>query len=302
MTRQTRSVAVLLADISKSSGLYEQLGNQAAREIIGYVLSRLSDLTGRFDGKAVKTAGDAVMCIFDSSDNALEAAAAMQAAMGERLSERGKWPSIQIHIGIHYGAVIIENNDIFGDVVNVAARVADYANPHQIVATRAVINQLRSSCRRGRKFLSRITAKNISGEIELYEVLFEEQQTMMVLDSRQMSDMLGSSLCLVRDGQMVVIDAQRPAVSVGREDFNDISIKCSWVSRTHAYIENRSGTFMIRDKSTNGTYVYPEDAEPAYINKSEHPLTGRGIIVFGRKKAESSPADMDILQYSVNNG
>ncbi len=300
MTRQTRPVAVVFADICKSSNLYERLGNQSAREIIGRVLKRLSTLTGQFDGRVVKTIGDAVLCIFDSADNAVEASAAMQAAMADALPGTRDMPAVNIHIGIHYGPVIIENDDIFGDVVNVTARVADYANPRQIVATRTAFDHLSCTSLRCKKFLSRITAKNITGEIELYEVLLEDQQTTLVLDSRRLFDASGISLFLVRGGQVLIIDAQRPTISVGREEFNDICIKCSWISRTHAYIENRSGTFMLKDKSTNGTYIYPEDARPIYINKGEHPLTGKGVIVFGRQKTEADTADLDILQYSAN--
>jgi len=143
MTRHTSHLAILFADISKSSNIYELLGDQAAQEIVGQILRRLSDLTVRFEGKVIKTVGDAIIATFDSTDNAIEAAKSMQMAMKEGFSCNGRnIPPVNIHIGIHYGPVVIENEDIFGDAVNITARVVDYANPQQIVTTRAAIQNL----------------------------------------------------------------------------------------------------------------------------------------------------------------
>lgn len=303
MTREFESLYILFSDISGSSSIYEQLGDRAAQEIIGRILTRLSDLTVEFDGKVIKTVGDAVIATFQSVDNAIEAAKSMQMAMICGICEKKDLPPINIHIGIHHGAVVIDDDDIFGDAVNIASRVADYAKPRQIVATRAVIEKLPKNSMHLKKYIGRITAKNISGEIELFEVLFGDQQTTMVIDSREISDALFcSSLYLLHGRRVISVDADRPVVSVGREDYNDIAIKYSWVSRTHAYLENRNGIFMVSDKSSNGTFIYPENAEPIYINQREHPLVGKGVIFIGREKSgehENHDDVMDVIQYEV---
>jgi len=209
-------------------------------------------------------------------------------------------PSINIHIGIHYGAVVVENRDIFGDAVNTTARVVDYANPRQIVVTRAIVDNLPDDATHFTKYITKITAKNIAGEIELFEIVYNNDDTTTVIDSRKLAKIVSNSLYLARGDQTYVVDRQNPVVSIGREDFNDISVKYSWISRTHAYIENRSGVFLLKDKSTNGTFVYPEGGDPICINKGEHSLSGKGVIIFGREKETEMDGELtDILEYEI---
>lgn len=301
MPQKTEFVSILFADISGSAKLYELLGDHVAQEIIGKILERLSDLTFQYSGKVIKTVGDAIVSTFNSTDNSIDAAKAMQLTMTCGISDDANLPQINIHIGIHHGSVVFNNNDIFGDAVNITARVADYANPRQIVVTRAVIDNLSAEAFYLKKYLTRITAKNISGDIELFEINFEEQQSTLVLDSRKISEELFcSSLYLTRGGQVIVLDLQKQVVSIGREDFNDIVIKYSWISRTHAYIENRNGIFMLNDKSTNGTYIYPQNSNPMHINKREHQLLGKGIIIFGREMKKDVDRKLDdVIEYTV---
>jgi len=300
MDRQTIPLTILFADISNSSNLYELLGDQAAQEIVGKILNRLSDLTLKFEGKVIKTVGDAIIATFPSTHNSIEATKSMQIAMTGDMSGDTSLPQINIHIGLHHGPVVMDNEDIFGDAVNVTARVVDYANPRQILATRAAIENLPEDSSHFTKYITKITAKNISGEIELFEIIYEDQNTTMVIDTRKLSKALCSCLYLDRGDHVIIVDVQKPVVSVGREDFNDITIQYSWISRTHAYIENQNGVFMVKDKSTNGTFIYPEDAAPVYINKGEHPLSGKGLIIFGRdKENHMDTALTDTIEYDI---
>ncbi|MCD6585022.1 MAG: adenylate/guanylate cyclase domain-containing protein [Desulfobacteraceae bacterium] len=297
MTRQAIPVTILFADISKSSTIYEQLGDQAAQKIVGAILNRLTHLTVQFEGKVIKTVGDAIIATFPSTDDAIKAAKSMQLAMTDDCSLLHQ---INIHIGIHYGPVVIDNEDIFGDAVNIASRVVDYANPRQIVATRAAVTNLPEGSSHFTKYITKITAKNISGELELFEIIYEDQNTTMVIDCRELSKAICENLYLIRNGQVIIVDVQKPVVSIGREDFNDIIIHYSWISRTHAYIENRNGVYMVKDKSTNGTFIYPQNADPIYVNKGEHLLTGKGIIIFGRgKETKTDNSLTDTIEYDI---
>lgn len=300
MAQKIKTVSILFADISKSSSLYEILGDQTAQTAIGDILYRLSDVADQYEGRVIKTVGDAVICIFNSPDNAICAAKTMQQAMINIIAGPEDLPQINIHIGIHHGPVVIDKGDIFGDAVNITARVADYANPRQIVATRAAVENLSENSDHYKNYLSEITAKNISGKIELYEIIFENLQMTMVIDSRALSEALCLKLYLKKGKQEIVVDVQKPVISIGREDFNDIVIQHSWISRTHAYLENRNGIFMVKDKSTNGTFIYPDDSEPIFIKKGEHPLVGKGIIIFGREMEDRKDNELaDTIEYSV---
>jgi len=300
MTRHYRTLVILFADISKSSCIYECLGDHAAQEMIGRVLTRLSDEAGKFRGWVIKTLGDAVMCAFESPDSAVEAGKAMLQAMNQPFDVASDLPVINIHIGIHYGPVIEENDDIFGDAVNVAARVVDYANPRQIVVTRQVVDGLSKGSAHSSKYLTHITAKNITGTLEVFEIVFEIQDTTMVLNSRRVAEEVWPSLYLRRGNDLIVVDNHKPTISIGREAHNDIVVKCSWISRTHSIIENRQGVILLTDKSTNGVFVYPENKAPIFVNKCNQPLAGRGLLIFGREKSgDREEAFDDVVNYEI---
>ena len=109
MTTQTEHLAVLFADISESTKLYGTLGDSAARAVITTCITLISEVVGQFRGRVVKTIGDEVMCVFRRADDAVLAAGEMQAQIDA--SRPGKY-HVQIHIGLHYGAVIVEDGDV----------------------------------------------------------------------------------------------------------------------------------------------------------------------------------------------
>jgi adenylate cyclase len=163
------------------------------------------------------------------------------------------------------------------------------------------MRSLGSSRRHPSRRLGSITAKNISGAIELVEIVFEPRDLTTVLETRKLAEAACSNcLYLTWRDLHIVVDGERPVVSVGREDYNDLVIKYAWISRTHASFENRKGVFVVTDKSTNGTFIYPSAAPPFYVNKGEQPLTGEGSIVFGREREPGSADECtDTLRYAV---
>src|SRR5690606_6637878 len=114
MTSEDRLV-VLFADICGSTQLYVQQGDATAFERVDGIMKRLAQLTSEHGGRVVKTMGDGVMCTFDDCDSALRAAAAMQ--------EHSAGAELPVKVGFHVGPVLIQEDDVFGDTVNVAARI-----------------------------------------------------------------------------------------------------------------------------------------------------------------------------------
>ncbi|HMA67421.1 MAG TPA: FHA domain-containing protein, partial [Desulfosalsimonadaceae bacterium] len=277
-----------------------------AREVIGKVLGRLAAEAQQFDGRVIKTVGDAIVCTFERTGSALEAARHMMQAMTCPVAgvvDAMEVPPVYIHVGVHYGSVLTDDGDIFGDAVNIAARVVNYANPRQIVATRAAMQNAGEEGGRAAKYLAAVSVKNISGKIELFEVVHEALDLTAVLEHRDVATPHPAALYLNWAGRVVVLDGSRPMVSVGREDYNDLVIKRPWISRSHARIENRSGTFVVSDTSTNGTFVYPAEDAPLCINKAEHPLAGNGAIVFGREREAAEETDtFHAIAYAVRHG
>jgi len=126
-------LAVLFADVSGSTALYEKLGDRAALAAVESVLNLLKRAVAVQQGRVVKTIGDEVMAVFESADAALQAAVDMQTQVTE-LPAVGD-VCLGIRVGFHAGPVLEERGDVFGDAVNTAARLAGLANGGQIITS-----------------------------------------------------------------------------------------------------------------------------------------------------------------------
>jgi len=133
-------IVVLFADICGSTALYDKLGNEAALYAITNTLNILIHEVANHEGIVIKTIGDEIMCTFPNVEVATEAACAMQAAIDAQ--RPGGTHSISVRIGFHYGDVIHKGNDVFGDTVNIAARVTATTRARQIMTTQTVVDAL----------------------------------------------------------------------------------------------------------------------------------------------------------------
>lgn len=125
-------VTVLFTDIKDSTAFFETHGDVEGLAMVHRHNTLLFPVVERYHGEVVKTVGDAIMARFDDPRNALRAAIAMQQALRKDNEGRPGAKQIHIRIGIHSGKGIIKNNDVYGDVVNTAARVEHEAKPGEI--------------------------------------------------------------------------------------------------------------------------------------------------------------------------
>jgi class 3 adenylate cyclase len=143
MPQANQNLAILFADISGSTSLYETLGDERAHKLVSNFISVLSDIISQYQVKIIKTIGDEVMCTFASAYQAIHAAIGMNKALDTMPPIPLKKPiSPSIRIGLHMGPVIWQGGDIFGDAVNVAARMVTMAKPRQIITTEQTIDKL----------------------------------------------------------------------------------------------------------------------------------------------------------------
>src|SRR5687767_10337706 len=125
MAEQASEAAVLFADVSGSTKLYETAGNAIAHAAVETCISLMKQKTQGAKGRVVKTIGDEVMSAFPSADAAADAAIEMQLAISE-LPPVGN-TTLGIRIGFNFGPVVERDGDVFGDAVNLAARLAAVA-------------------------------------------------------------------------------------------------------------------------------------------------------------------------------
>ncbi len=127
-----KSVTILFTDIVGSTKIWEKEGDIKARLLVDWHNRVLFPVVRKYHGKVVKTIGDAIMASFKNPNKAVLCAIAMQQVLEK---ERAKRQGFQIHIriGLHRGEAVIEHNDVFGDAVNVAARIQSEAVGDEIL-------------------------------------------------------------------------------------------------------------------------------------------------------------------------
>ena len=144
MARTTVDLAIVFADISGSTRLYETLGDAVARELVSQCLDLMTEQIAKSGGTVIKTIGDEIMCTFPTAERATESSMGMQEAITEDLPDMNpNMPStMSLRIGLHFGSAILEAGDVFGDAVNVAARMVGLAKGGQIITTQHTAKEL----------------------------------------------------------------------------------------------------------------------------------------------------------------
>lgn len=290
MPRETASLAILFADIAKSTHLYETLGDKIAQSLIGTCLSLLSDITRQHHGTVIKTIGDEIMCTFPTGNDAVEAAKIMHQDL-EDITIPGQ-PGIDppnIYVGIHVGPVVKEDNDVFGDAVNVAARMVSLAKQRQILTTEETVKSLEPENQDAARCIDRTTIKGKSGEVDIYEVVWEQHDVTVMLDDVMGELALKTSLEIDFGGKKVIVDQDSPSATLGRQPHNDVVVNDNRVSRSHSRIEYRRGKYLLIDQSTNGTYLLIQGKKSIHLKRDETQLIGQGIIGLGREVTPESP-------------
>jgi len=132
--RSEGTVTILFSDMVNYAGMTEQLGDQASRELLRNHHQIVRGLLANHGGREIKVQGDGFMVAFGGVARALRCAADMQRAFGEYSVAHPDRP-IQIHVGVHTGEAVEEDDDFLGHTVIVASRLADVAAPGEVLVS-----------------------------------------------------------------------------------------------------------------------------------------------------------------------
>ncbi|MDH4095306.1 MAG: adenylate/guanylate cyclase domain-containing protein [Betaproteobacteria bacterium] len=276
-----RILAILFADVSGSTALYEKLGDRRALKAVESVLDELRAATAALGGRVVKTLGDEIMAVFPTAAAAAQAATGMQ----ERVSGMKVLGGLRlaVRIGFHAGPVLEEGSDFFGDAVNTAARMATVAKSGQIITTEATAQALPAPILERTRDLDRLPVKGKQGALRLFELLWRDDEDLTVLGTQQrMLDTGGRILHLQHADRALVMDADLTTVLIGRDAASDIVIAHRSASRLHGRIERRRDNYFYTDLSTNGTYVTVAGDAEIHLRRDEIMLRGRGRLAYGQ--------------------
>jgi adenylate cyclase len=289
---QARQVTVLFADVSGSTKLYESEGDKVAMEAIARCLDLLRKNVESAGGRVVKTIGDEIMAVFSEPDAAAFAASNMQYAI-DKLPPVGA-SKLEVRIGFHCGPVIQNDDDIFGDTVNLAARLVEQAGRSQIIISRDTSAQLGLAFRGFRRPLYAIHVKGKTEAVELCELIWHHADDVtMTVTSRSNPRAAPIMLRLKFRDQEIIRRRDHESITIGRDLDCSIVIANNMASRKHCIIERRQDKFVLADQSTNGTYVTAEGGHEILLQREEFRLGMHGWITFGQPRAETE----EVVEY-----
>ena len=269
---------VLFADIVGSTKIFEQLGDQVASQRVNACIDELARITLAHEGIIIKTIGDEIMCRFANTDNAMLAAGEMQRNSSQLAGASEE--NIALRIGAHFGQYITTENDIAGDAVNVAARLATAAGARRILTSQDTVEQLSRVEKSKTRPYDRITLKGKQDETFIYEYLWEMTDVTTISVPVSFDELPIHRLSLSHNDKNLTLTSESKTFWIGRHEKNQLVINSNMSSRLHAKIEYQRGKFLLIDESTNGTFVKINDEE-IYIRRESLPLVGHGIISLG---------------------
>ena len=283
MAPKTTNLAIVFADIAGSTKLYETLGDSVARAKVAETLQAITKVVNAHNGIVIKTIGDEVMATFPTAEDAATASCNMHESMEEINANIQDGTVIAIRVGMHFGPAILEGGDVFGDAVNLAARMAAQAKANQIITTLSTVEKLSPVLRASTRFIDHAPIKGKQEEIDIYEIIWQEEDVTRMatgmLDAKKTPEV---KLRLQYNDSVLVISKQRSSVILGRSKDCDLPVNEKLASRQHVRIELRRDKFFIIDQSTNGTHVRIHNGEDSFLRREEMPINGDGEISLGK--------------------
>ncbi|MEM7304880.1 MAG: adenylate/guanylate cyclase domain-containing protein [Pseudomonadota bacterium] len=277
--------AVMFVDIAGSTKLYHEYGDTLAQDSIARSLIRMSEMIKRNKGTVIKFIGDEILCHFPDVSAAIHTAFTLNEILDQTEDPNGI--EIKIRIGLHYGPTIIDQNDIYGDTVNVAAAMREIARSRQIITTGAVINEMPTDLLAKARQIDSSKLKGRQEETAIYELQWEDEEPTAIHSALTENKEEATSHLQIkyRNKEISLLKDMQP-FTFGRDENCSMTIESKLISRNHASIEYRKGKFIFVDTSTNGTYIQTEEGRNVFIRREEVPLWGLGNISLGRVPEE----------------
>lgn len=275
-------LAILYADVSGSTKLFEKFGDEVARSDIALCLKLLSQVAEGLQGEVVKTIGDEIMCRFANPLKAALAACEMQESLRDA-GEAGRFQSgpLRIKIGWHYGDVAWRGGELVGEGPAMAQQIIRGARAGEILTSESTIHALPDALVKRAYRMASITSEITGAQVPIFGLRWEETDEVTAVTGETGAEATHTALVLELGNTKVRVDEQHPWCHIGRSKDNEIHVQNQYASRLHAAIEYRHGNFHLRDQSVNGTVIHFSDGRLARLHREEDLLTGSGRIGIG---------------------
>ncbi len=172
---ERRLVAILAADVAGYSRLMGIDEEGTLARLKDHRRAFVDPKVAEHRGRIVKTTGDGILIEFPSVVQAVECAVAIQRGMGERNKDVPVERRIEFRVGVNLGDIILDDGDIFGDGVNIAARLENLAEPGGVLVSRTVRNQVRDKLPFHFDDMGEHEVKNIARPLRVFRVRVDDK-------------------------------------------------------------------------------------------------------------------------------
>ena len=287
--------AVLFADVAGSTRLYDTLGDTQAKKMVDECIVLLRAIVAQYGGRVIKTIGDEVMCVLPDADSGCLAATDMQLKI--MLLPALSNVKRAIRVGFHAGALIEENGDVYGDTVNLAARMVGLAKAMQIITTLATVERLSPMLQSSSRRIAALSVKGKGDDVEVCEIIWLAGDELTMATPSIVTLPKKTTLHLHYGNTELVLEQANASLVLGRDLSCQIVVADRMASRQHARIERRQDKFFLIDQSTNGTFVAFAGEAELTLRREEVMLRGPGRMAFGRSVSQSSE---DTVEFSLH--
>ncbi|MEP4198631.1 MAG: adenylate/guanylate cyclase domain-containing protein [Aliishimia sp.] len=278
--------AILMADVSGSTPLYERHGDQVASKLVFECVEGMQEIANRRGGEFVRSKGDDVLCLFEAPDQALIAA--------KEILDHGTAGSVSVHGGLHWGSVVWRGTELFGGAVNVAARLSSRAKDNEVLMSGDFTDRISPDKTIDLRPMGEITLRGTAVPTEIYALMAADEsgatrliaQTRMFDLHRQVAE--AGTYIRLTSGAWSRDVSEGEEITVGRSSDCDLVLELPWVSRVHAAINVRAGLVEITDRSVAGCTLNTGDTTGYFIRRQTISLTGNGIIELGSTAIEGA--------------
>lgn len=287
-------MTIFFVDVAGSVELYDSLGDVLAHDKIVECLSHMSSVIEHHGGRVVEIIGDEIMAAFDDPNQAFEAATQIQQSLMEETGSK-----LGVRIGFHCGLTAVTKGHPYGDTVNVAARMVNLAKSSQIITNHQVVDYLSEVNTVRIRYVDRVFIKGKPDPYTIHEVVWDESECTMVLTLPKSSYInrrrTESSLYLKYREQEMHLTQSSGEVVVGRGQRCGLVVNSGAASRFHAVVNWHNGKIVLKDQSTNGTYIRTltgsrsTDGIDLFIHREEWVSDSVGIFSLGEEISEDDP-------------
>ena len=285
MSTSNEMLAVMFTDVCDSASVFRTLGEAEAHRLSARCTRSLVEAARRNGGRLIKTMGYGAMLTFPNPRDAYRAALAVQLATQES--------PLHVKVGLHFGPALQTGDDVFGDTVNVAARVLARAGADEILMTRECVDALRPEQQATVRLLDTTSVKGRPEWVEIYRALGTTEDATKVVPSSASAAVTAALLLKYRD-EVIRLDSAHGPLLIGRDATCRLVVDTAWASRRHATIDLQRHQFVLTDHSANGTYVSNADGAEEHVNRESFHLPARGSISIGIEARENPE---DVIRY-----